>query len=145
MSEPTSTTDHTGKESFQDLRVRMGLSRREAADLVKLSQAVVWRLEQAYFDPDTVDDESKDKANAVSYWDALMTFAVANPEGKPRKAPKPRTVAKPDYTEVITDLKKIVILARGYESQAKEKSVASGPYAQLATMAETAVAKYEAR
>lgn len=81
-------------------RNALNLSRKDMAEITGLTQARIWKLEQI----ETPAPE-KDVADYTLVWDALQSYEVENPEGKPKPAKK-TTAPKNDH--ILEDLKLLV-------------------------------------
>lgn len=65
-----------------EMRITMGLSRREVAEISGITQARIWKLEHAT----TWDDEMR--KNGIAIYNSLGEWFQANPDGKPKKTTK---------------------------------------------------------
>lgn len=106
-----------GKETMEQLRKRMNLSRREVATLAGVTQSQVWRMEHA--------DLATSEVMWIKIWDALVAFEGENPDGKPKITPKTKA-PKADNTTHKNDLEEIstrVSYAIDVAKQKKQSSV----------------------
>lgn len=135
----TPTTTATPDNFLAEQRIALGLSRKDLSDLTGITQAVIWRLEHVA----TQDVKATDVATRTTLVDALAAYKTANPNGKPKPAPKKSTTTVTQSIDPakITDAFELLLAAiTQEEATAKSKKGSTAPFARLLTVLDNAKA-----